>query len=142
MPIYANSTHTDIYFEGVRVPAMDTVTVGHFMTALPVGVTKVSDTPCYNPFFGSTVYSGSSGSVTIALPTAGDFSVRVRCSAGAATLEVNSAGVTPNVKLIAGEQMEFMVRNGTMYALVLTYTAASSIVKVDLSAPGSVSWDL
>jgi hypothetical protein len=145
MPVYYNANAFDVALEGCVVPAGKnfTTTSNLLASQIPTGVTKLTDTPYWNPMIVSEVVSGSSGTTSVTIPETyrgtplTDYYLKLRCTSGQAKVNFNDA---PDVDfgesliLLAGksdDEVIWLISDRDVFKVNITLTA-STVVKVDV----------
>ena len=109
MPRYKNETTQMISFNGVTVVPGQTIETDLYYDHATLGLTKISDIPCYNPVIISQKFSGDSGTEEVLIPLevngrkVENFSVDVYCSSGSAKIKYNTTSFDPVIMLYTGD---------------------------------------
>lgn len=153
MPRYLNGNATDVSIEGCRVGAGKTfVTTSNLLAhQIPAGVTKTTETPYWNPIIVSELKEGDSGSVAVTIPeTFGintetgaampltDYYLKLRCTAGKATIKFNDAtdgDFGTKLTLASGasdDEVCWYIQDRDVYKVNITFVTSGTKVKVDV----------
>jgi hypothetical protein len=145
MPVYHNGNTDDVALEGCVVPAGKnfTTTSNLLASQIPAGVTKLTDTPYWNPVVLSEVVSGSTGTTSVSIPETyrglplTDYYLKIRCTSGQATIKFNDASdgdFGESLILLAGksdEEVIWQISDRDVFKVNIAFTT-STIVKVDV----------
>ena len=149
MPTYLNSLDHDVAIESTSLPPNHTYRSFSDIPTdrLPVGITKTSTLPIWNPIIYSGIVAGTLNadaivtipetyqSVPTALTDLTEYKVNLFCISGNAMVYFNDKNNFGNpLLLITGNGIEYTVKGRRISSIIFSGTAAFSI-KVDVSVP-------
>jgi hypothetical protein len=99
MPLYKNNATERKTINGQAVEPGQTISTEVYLSPLPTGITKLSDSPFYNPIVLSASYTSTT---TVAIPAGiNRFNLHFYVESGSCTIAFNDAGNTPVLSLYA-----------------------------------------
>ena len=130
MPTYKNSLTTAVTTgDGIRVEPKSNEATVVWYPSLPTGITKVSDTPYYNPIISSELVT-STKTITVDTSLTGNYQVEIYCITGSVSIQYNSASATARV-LGAGDKTSAMCGLRTIDSIIITISSGTCTVTVE-----------
>lgn len=142
MPTYKNlkTDRTDVALGGHTIPYGQSKAMLEFYSPLPNGITQTAVAPVWNPILHSSVEVGNSADdVTVTLPSVGAsaeggyIDISLNCIAGTVSVYFNDkTAFVPPLLMTAGEWILIKASLTQVAFIILSFTAASSSIKVDV----------
>jgi hypothetical protein len=131
MPKYANANSTSVDVEGFHLDPLETKETYQWLTVLPSGVTKVSDSPYFDPTILSQKIS-STTTVNIPSTISGSFRIRIYVASGEVGVKINSSGAVDRL-MGAGDIYSQLCVNRSIDSLIFTISTGVAYLTLEKS---------
>ena len=129
MPTYKNTGNEVVDVGGLRIEPGETVTSLEWFKELPSTVTKVSDSPFYDPIiYSASITAG--GTHNIEDNVVGNYKITVYCATGNITVKLNSSSGVAKV-LGAGETYIVTCLSRIVDSVILAVTSGTGTLTVE-----------
>lgn len=128
MPKYYNNTSASIVVDGIDLPSRQTtVSEKWIKSALPTGVTKISDAPYYNFLAADELFTSDDEiEITKAFQAAQMMTVKIKAISGNVVIFLDDESNLPGYSVLQGFEESFQMNPWNISKLLVRFVAPAS----------------